>query len=436
VTPRRRLLRPLADAPAYGWAAVLLAFLLLLLAWSTQASAPFGAVAIQQAQVRMLNAPVADERTVSLPHIWDNARRDWSGRAIYTLALPAGIGTGMQAADGLAVLLPRVSARFRLLLNGHELLNESWRQGAGYVDTGNHAHFVVLPAALLAAEPSANQLQIEIQGETLRTSGLGPVWVGPRDALQHRHHELQIWQVNLTWMVAACAFILGLLALLIWRHTAETLLGLLAGGLLTLTVRLLLSAPLFIPGPFWAWDYLHKLSFTWYCGFIYLFMAQLFLFGQRQVHRVVTWMMVAAPLWLALVVALGDYRLYRWWMGLIVVICIYALVKVLGRVRWGMDANQRLMVVVATATLITGVRDFLVVQMGLPGDVDIRWMTPGSLVLMFAMGWVLMRRTTETVDETRRLNAKLARTVDEREEALQTALERLQVAQTQRVLEA
>jgi signal transduction histidine kinase len=433
---RRPLQRWLSDVPVHGWAAALLALLLLVLAWSTRASAPPGAVAIQQAQVRMLNAPVAQDLTVSLPHIWDNARRDWSGRALYTLSLPASIGTGERAADGLAVLLPRVSARFRLMLNGHELLSESWRQGAGYVDTGNRSHFVVLPAALLAAEPSANRLQIEIQGEALRTSGLGPVWIGPRDALQHRQHELQIWQVNLTWMVAACAFMLGLLALLIWRHSAEALFGLLAGGLLTLTVRLILSAPLFIPGPFWAWDYLHKLSFTWYCGFTYLFMAQLFLFGQRQVRRVVTWMMAAAPLWMLLVVAVGDYRLYRWWTGLIVAICVYALVKVLGRVRWGMDANQRLMVVVSTATLITGVRDFLVVQMGLPGDVDIRWMTPGSMVLMFTMGWVLVRRTNQAFDETRRFNAELARTVDEREEELQTALKRLQVAQTQRVLEA
>jgi hypothetical protein len=97
--------------------------------------------------------------------------------------------------------------------------------------------------------------------------------------------------------------------------------------LLTLTARLLLSAPLFIPGPFWVWDYLHKLSFTWYCGFTYLFMAQLFLFDQRQVHRVVTGMMAAAPLWLLLllVMAAGDYRLYRWWMGLIVVVCVCAL---------------------------------------------------------------------------------------------------------------
>ncbi len=417
--------------PVHGWAAALLVPLFILLAWFTGASVPPGSVEISQAQVRLLGTPVANDQTVSLPHVWDNTRRDWSGRAVYTLALPASVGT-----EQLAVLLPRASTRFRVLLNDYELLNGYWRRGEGYVDTGNQSHLVALPADLLRADPSANRLQIELQGESLRTSGLGPVWVGSRDALQQRQSWLQIWQVNLTWMVAACAFMLGLLALLIWRHTAEILFGLLAGGLITLTLRLFLSAPLFIPGPFWVWDYLHKLSFTWYCGFIYLFMAELFLFGQRKVQRVVVWMMGLAPLWLLVVMAVGDYRLYRWWMGLIVLVCVYALVQVLGRVRWNTDTNQRLMAVVAFATLVTGVRDFLVVQLGLPGDADIRWMTPGSMVLMFTMGWVLMRRTTEAFDETRRLNAELARTVDEREDALHAALDRLRVAQTQQVLEA
>ncbi len=427
----RRLLRPLSAVPVYGWAAALLAPLFILLAWFTSASVPIGAVEIAQAQVRLLGAPVADDRTVSLPHVWDNDQRDWRGRAVYTLTLPASVGT-----EQLAVLLPRVSTRFRVLLNGYELLNGHWRRGDGYVDTGNQSHFVALPEALLAADPSANRLQIELQGEALRASGLGPVWVGSRDSLQQRHNWLNVWQVKLTWMVAACALMLGLLALVIWRHTAEVLLALLAAGLLMLTVRLLLSAPLFVPGPFWAWDYLHKLSFMWYCGFTYLFMAELFRFGQRKVRRVVVWMTCASPMWLLLVIAVGDNRLYRWWMGLIMLVCVYAIARVLARVRWNMDTNQRLMVVVTIATLVTGVRDFLVVQLGLPGDADIRWMTPGSMVLMFTMGWVLMRRTTEAFDETRRLNAELARTVDEREHELHVALDRLRAAQTQQALEA
>jgi signal transduction histidine kinase len=435
VNQPRRALRRLADVPVDVWAAVLLAALLILLGLVTRTPPMPGVQVLSSATLESADLPGGVAQVVSLPHVWNNRERNWGGQALYTLELPAERAADLGAAD-LALLLPRVGVRFRLLLNGQELLSDGWRRGPGYADTGTHAHLAPLPPALLAGPGLPDRLQIEIQGQPLRISGLGPVWLGPRDALEQRYRWLQGWQVNLTWMVAATGFTLGLLALLVWVNTAERLFGLLAGGLLALTVRLLLSTPIFLPGPFALWDYLHKLSFTWYCGFTYLFLAGLFRFRQSMVRRAVLGLMVVAPLWLGLVVWSGHYDGYRIWTGAIVVVCVLSLAKVLMRVRWGMGANQRLMVVVTLATLITGVRDFLVVQLGLPGDADIRWMTPGSMVLMFAMGWVLLRRTSEALDETRRLNAELARTVSEREAELHAAVERLRVAQTQRVLEA
>ena len=64
------------------------------------------------------------------------------------------------------------------------------------------------------------------------------------------------------------ATLLGLFTLVIWIQTGERLFGLLAGAMLCLSVRLTLSAPVFLPGPFGYWDFLHKLSFTGYCGFL------------------------------------------------------------------------------------------------------------------------------------------------------------------------
>jgi signal transduction histidine kinase len=94
------------------------------------------------------------------------------------------------------------------------------------------------------------------------------------------------------------------------------------------------------------------------------------------------------------------------------------------------------MVVVSLATMATGLRDFLVVQMDFPGDTDIRWMTPGSLVLMFAMGWVLVRRTAQAMEQVAQLNTELARKVGEREAELHAVFDRLRVVENQRVLEA
>lgn len=435
----RVLLHPaqaLAKVPAYVWAGLLLVMLLVFLAVVTRASGVTGAYAVTQAGIVTPGQPADLSRPVDLPHVWDNGRRGWNGQALYRLRMPEALEVQASAGTDLGLLLPRVGVRFRVLFNGRELVAEAWRSGPGYFDSGTHAHFVSLPAGLMMADWSANRIDIEVRGQALRISGLAPVWIGPRDALQQRHRWLSWWQVDLTWMVAATAFMMGLLSLLIWTRTAERLFGLLAAGLLVLTLRLFLSTPVFLPGPFLLWDYLHKLSFTLYCGFTYLFMAELFDFRQDVVRRIVNGMMWLAPLWLAILAWSQNYQLYRVWTGVIVLVCVLALVKVMHRARWGMDVNQRLMVVVGMATLVTGLRDFLVVQLGLPGDVDVRWMTPGSMVLMFAMGWVLARRTTQAFEQVGRLNSDLACLVDQREKELHEVFDRLRAVESQRVLEA
>lgn len=432
----RPLLRPLqalARVPAYVWAAVLVAGMLAVLALVTRVGHMPGAQVIQHAELRATDAPGV--QTVALPHVWHNERRDWSGHATYRLGLPLALA-GTPLDNRLGLLLPRVGVRYRVLFNGQEVAAECWRRGPGYCDAGTHAHFVALPAALMAPVWADNRIDIELQGQPLRISGLSPVWVGPHDTLNQRYRWLSWWQVDLTWMVTASAFMMGLLSLLIWVRTTERLFGLLGGGLLVLTVRLWLSTPVFVPGHFALWDYLHKLSFTWYCGFVYLFMSELFDFRQGIVRRLVVAMMALGPFWLAALEWTVNYQLYRLWTGVIVLVCVAALLAVIHRARWGMNVNQRMMVVVGLAVMVTGLRDFLVVQMGLPGDVDIRWMTPGSLVLMFAMGWVLVRRTAVALEQVARHNTELAQKVREREEELHAVFDRLQAVESQRVLEA
>lgn len=432
----RPLLRPLqalARVPAYVWATVLVVGMLGVLALVTRVGQMPGAQVISRAE--LLSADATGSQTVALPHVWHNERRDWSGLATYRLHVPPTL-VSAPPATGLGLLLPRVGVRYRVLFNGQEVAAECWRRGPGYCDAGTHAHFVSLPTALLSPAWADNRIDIELQGQPLRISGLSPVWVGPRDTLNQRYRWLSWWQVDLTWMVTASAFMMGLLSLLIWVRTAERLFGLLGGGLLVLTVRLWLSTPVFVPGPFALWDYVHKLSFTWYCGFVYLFMSELFDFRQGIVRRLVVAMMALGPFWLAALEWTSNYQLYRLWTGVIVLVCVAALLAVIHRARWGMNVNQRMMVVVGLAVMVTGLRDFLVVQMGLPGDVDIRWMTPGSLVLMFAMGWVLVRRTAVALEQVARHNTELARKVREREEELHAVFDRLQSVESQRVLEA
>lgn len=403
--------------------------LLGMLAWLTHTVHLPGTVPIRSALLlpEGLNGPVGE--AVTLPHEWAPEKRDWDGEIHYRLSLPIALRDGLPPDVPLAVLLPRVGVRFRVLLNGHEVAAQGWRRGPGYFDTGSRAQVVDLPRALFATRWEDNRLDIGVQGQPLRISGLAPVWVGPSDVLHSRQAWLTWWQVSLTWMACASAIMLGLMSLILWIKSDERLLGFLAGGMLALSVRLWLSTPVFLPGPFLAWDFVHKLSFTWYCGFMYLFMSELFDFRQGTVRKIVNAMMLIGPLWLAVQLWVLDYRMYRVWTGFIVVVCVLSMLKILHRSRWGM------VVVVCLAALVTGLRDYLVVQIGLPGDADIRWMTAGSLVLMYAMGWVLVRRIAQSMEQFGQLNAELALKVREREAELRRVFDQLRVVENQRVLE-
>lgn len=436
--PPRWLVTTVLKTPSYWLATAMLVFLLLGLALETRVTNMPGAHLVQRADVVLAGQDWAGAASVPLPHGWDDTHRRWTGEAHYRLRLPDALkDSPLVAEQGLALLIPRVGVRFRVLLNGEVVASEAWRQaGSGYWDASVQTHFVLLQPSMLAADWADNRLEIQIKGQALRISGLSAVWLGPRDVLWERHHWLGWWQVSLTSIVAASAAMLGLLSLLMWSKSAERLFGLLAGGLLMLALRLWLSTPVFLPGSFAAWDYVHKLSFTLYCGFSYLFIAELFRFRPSKVRHLVLIMMGVAPFWHVLLAWTQDYQLNRLWTGAMLLVFAVSLTREFHRSRWGMDVQQRLMVVVGLATMITALRDFLVVQMGVPGDVDIRWMTPGSLMLMFAMGGVMLQRTAVSLENAERQNADLSRQVDERDEEFRVVFERLRMVENQRVLEA
>lgn len=430
------LTRRLLATPAYWWAGMLLVVLIAGLLWVSRTGPVEGAHVIRVAQVEHRpsgGAPVSS--TVELPHVWDDQSPRWEGQARYRLDWPEALSYAKGDAPALALLLPRVGARYRVWLNGQEVADRYWSY-AGFADTALVPQIVQLPRPWLAPDAAANRLEIEVAGQPLRKSGLSLVHVGDADALLQRHAQLMWWQVYATWMVAAVSLMLGLMSLLLWLNTRERLFGLLAAAAFSWAVRLGLTALETPPMPFEVWYYLQKLSFTAYCGFLYLFMWDLFDYRQGTIRTFVHGLLVIAPVWLALTVYFNSYAMYQLWMAIITLTSAVALVKLFHRARWGLDANQRLTIVFAAATMATGVRDFAVVNMGLPGDADIRWMTVGSLMLMYALGWVLVRRVSAAIEQVRLLNAELSRKVEEREDEVQRLFERLRLVESQRVLEA
>jgi signal transduction histidine kinase len=274
-----------------------------------------------------------------------------------------------------------------------------------------------------------------VQGQRLRNSGLSAVLLGPKDAIEARYNKVHAWQVQATWMMAACSALLALMAGVLWLQTRDPAYGMLALAFGAWVLRLVLTPLVHPPMPFALWFYLHKLSFTLYCGFMILFLWDIFGLPKNWGRKLVLAMLWAGPVWLGVTTLSGNYSLYRIWSGVILVVSNATFLMLILRARQGLDDNQRLILVASLVTSLSGIRDFAVVQLGVPGDGDIRWMTMGSLVFMLTMTWILMQRTTAYVQQIGQLNQNLELRVAQKETQLVAAFEQLRESERREVLE-
>jgi len=172
-------------------------------------------------------------------------------------------------------------------------------------------------------------------------------------------------------------------------------------------------------------------------GFFLLFVAELLAFRDRLVRGLAWFLIAFGPFWLAVTLHSQNYDLYRIWAAALAACGAISLLWLLlkSRQRGAFDADQILVLVVAAFTLVTGMRDFLVVQLNFPGDADLRWTSLGSLALLFTLSWVLAQRATASTREVYRLNQSLAGTVAKREAELRQAFEQLRASEQQRAIE-
>ncbi len=416
--------------------------LLLLLLWALHAvSRPAqlsGVVTVQQVGASLPDRPDLAPLQVTLPHILDDQPPAWWGRVDYEIPWPDQLHYADPAQTQLALLLPRVGTRFRVLLNGSEIYHVGWHEPleSNFL-TAWFPYLVILPPGLLHPDPQQNSIHIQVRGQLLERSGLWPLQIGPHQVLFERHQTLEIWQVKGTWMMFITSVLMGVLSLYLWRTLRERLFLLLALATLAHSVRLGLSVTL-EPALSYAWYfYLHRLSFTLYIAFFLLFCDE-FLGLRELVVRRLAWFLIGfGPLWLAWTLFSQNYDYYRIWAACLALAGGFTLAWLLlkSRQRGSLQGDQILVLVVAAFTLVTGVRDFLVVQLNFPGDADLRWTTLGSLALLFTLGWVLVQRATASTREVYRLNQSLAGMVAKREAELHLAFEQLRASEKQRAIE-
>jgi signal transduction histidine kinase len=152
-------------------------------------------------------SPARDDpewRLVSLPDFWDLARRARAREGWYRLEFAARPG------EPWAASVPGDWSALRVALNGR-LQIESLPQQAGLVPT-QPSLVVLLPIDALAA---TNELLLRYETAAWRIGWLGPIAVGPAEAVRvHRERQSLLHTTlptSFAWFALACGAIVGLL---------------------------------------------------------------------------------------------------------------------------------------------------------------------------------------------------------------------------------
>jgi len=363
---------------------------------------------------------------LELPYHWDRWHQGRPGSATFSLPfqLPA------VPTRPWGIYLARVGNVFELRLNGALLQISGDLDEAGGDDFAKAPIYVGVPDYLLRA--GNNLLEIRIRADSGRRAGLSPVVIGPEAQVRNDYFApAYAWRFTGSVLLAGFSAIVGSIALALWltqvdsgatgaaRRDAMYLWAALAE--FCWAVRVADAAITHPPLP-WAWWGVAMTAC--YAGWAVSAMLFCHHVAGWQRHPSMAWMhrltlaiLLASLLATGLALALAEPRWLTGWLAVeIVVIGVYV-----GAFLWATlrrpDTARMLVALVALATLVVGVRDWVVIRLG-DGYGQTTWVRYTSVFFGIALLAIMLERFHAASERSRHWTATLAKRVAEREHEL------------------
>ena len=381
-----------------------------------------------------LHEGAPEPKPVRLPHSLDDERPEHRQWATYFLDWPDTLLYSGSADDPprLGLLLPRVASQYRVLLNGAEIGQYGWRTepGSRVLLASSMPHLLAIPPWLLTSDPRHNRIAVEIAGIELDRAGLSDAILGEYDALQQRFFRLMFWQNTMTGASALIGFVVAFVGLSVWLHLRHNAYLLTALCALFFGARSTMLMHTSIDIPYALFFFADRLFFI-ALSVLLMLTIERFLRDEQRPHRafdatvLAAWGSGALALtFLSLSVLSGEYlytKLMAATLSATSLVCLSA-IGFVSIARRSLVSEKRLVFIGACFMLITGLRDFAVIQFGAPGDGDIRWMVAGSMTLLIIFGIVLGQQTAEASRQLRELSHSLSDQLSAKTRHLQMAM--------------
>jgi signal transduction histidine kinase len=394
----------------------LLGACVLLLALDARAGCPPEPIQLDAARFALgtddRTPPAAEALApVHLPDEWRRQRPTAHGFGWYRFAVTVGPGGDARC----AVLLPDANMNAAVFVNGNWV-----GDGGSFTEPVAHNFnrplYFVFPAALL--REGANDVDVLLFAYAHHFGRLGPIWIGPHQALAESYHGASFRQITLAQFGTALALVTAVFIAVIWVGSGfQALYGFFLATTVAWAVNSLNYWVSEIPVSHWAWDRTVNAALDQFAVFLALFFHRLVRVRRPRVE---------AALWTFSILALAGALLTPRPAFADVMILTHAAITLIGAyvtvLSWlHRGALTRLEARVYlgawTAQLCFSAHD-LGIQLGL-------WRGIGYTIpytvscMMLAFGTTLALRFVRALREARALNQTLEQRVHEREEELQ-----------------
>lgn len=336
-----------------------------------------------------------------LPWKWDSEfpRKSGIGHFTFKLDLTDENYSALQAdGKGVAFSALNIGNRYRFRLNSSSWQSVGWGEATTQYRSKPRWH--VLPLAQL--KQGKNSIELELRLEPANDAGLSLIELGDIDvtfADYQRGNNIRHFGALIAVLVST---LLGFLALAMWFINKEKLFALAGLAEIFFAIR---QTAIFVDYPFistWIWNAFFASLFALYVGLICQISSLLIVKNAPMLGKFTqVFLWLSAPtlftgFWL------GDIRVYRYWLILMLLLSATHLYRMLKYSLSKADLNLRLYTAASVVAIILGLYDFVFIQIDSGGLGKLRLSTFSALLFNLTLAVVIVRKFLSTQYESSR----------------------------------
>jgi len=361
---------------------------------------------------------------VKLPDLWDYQRPDASGAGWYRFK----IKLHLAPKHLWGIYLPRINQHATVFLN-NVILGSGASVEQKQTTSWNHPLYFTIPKGLLTS--GGNNLYIRLQSAANSRGRLLPFYMGPDEFLRPVFDKNFFFRVTLSQLIGVFALTMGVCIGLVWIVRREPVYGWFALGSFFWAFYTSWFFVQRVPFELSYWIALTNSSGIWMIGCMWIFICNYADFELKNRERMIIAYCALATI---ILLSLPQNNLYQGLVMAYLFLLIpfgWMLLRIVKHCLKHPCFDSTMLFIAITPLIGLGTHDWMNLAFHLQHPYLMHYSAP---IIFVPIGWALLRRFTNAINEVETLNRELEIRVDEREDKLRQAFETINTLEKQKAL--